>query len=166
MKTLDIEIAVMEWYGVQQNLIVPNVGLGFHHNYADLHECDLIVLTRSGYATEVEIKVSKHDLLKDKEKRHNHIHKLITNLYFAVPEKLKDLALQEIPKRAGLFVVIEGKDEDGQPFCDASVIRRAERSKKSVKWTPEQRLHLAKGGAIRILGLKQKLRRSTGISHG
>ena len=47
----------MNFFNYRANLIVPNISWGL-----GLHECDLLVLTSSGYATEIEIKVSKADL--------------------------------------------------------------------------------------------------------
>lgn len=44
--TLDMEVAVMEHFGVRQNLIVPNVWWGMGLN----HECDMLVLTKSNCA--------------------------------------------------------------------------------------------------------------------
>lgn len=64
--TLDMEIVLMEYFGVNRNIIVPNVSWGLN-----LHECDLLIFSKSGYATEVEIKISKQDLLKDKNKNIN-----------------------------------------------------------------------------------------------
>jgi hypothetical protein len=101
MNSLDIEIAVAQHLGYRQNLIVPNVfwGLGFRH------ELDLLVLTPSKYAWEIEIKISKSDLIADQKKSHQHYSEKIKRLYFAVPEELKEFALLHIPERAGLFVV-------------------------------------------------------------
>ena len=51
----DIEIAIANHLNTNQNLIVPNIsyGLGFHY------ELDLLVVTKSNYADEIEIKISK-----------------------------------------------------------------------------------------------------------
>ncbi len=52
MKTIDIEIAVMAYLGIRKNLIVPNVSWGLV-----TYEMDLLSLTQSRYATEIEIKI-------------------------------------------------------------------------------------------------------------
>lgn len=148
MKSLDIEIAVMVYLGTRANLIVPNVSYGM-----DLHECDILSLSRSGYATEVEIKVSYHDLLKDKEKWHGHHDKKIAQLFFAVPELLEGRALNVIPERAGLFVakkVYEGLVEIVQ-------VKGCQRNENALKWTDEERCKLARLGTMRILKLKEKI---------
>ena len=89
MKTIDIEIAVMKWIGIRRNLVIPNVSWGISmkhpttYKWMGLHECDILSLTKSNYAMEVEIKTTKSDLLKDKEKTHGHNSNLIRYLYFA-----------------------------------------------------------------------------------
>ena len=97
MNTIDIEIAIANHFDYRRNIIVSNVSWGMN-----IHECDLLVLTKSGYATEVEIKISKSDILRDKNKIHGHIHKKIKKLYFAVPENLRN-CVDFIPERAGFF---------------------------------------------------------------
>jgi len=149
LKTLDIEIAIMQHYGVRQNIIVPNISWGVDF---PIHELDLCILPKSSYAIEVEIKVSKPDLLKDKEKKHGHKSDFIKKLYFAVPKKLEEIALKEIPERAGLFVV--SNTERGY-FTQVS--REAIHNKSAIKWTIEQRQKLSELGTMRILGLKEKL---------
>jgi hypothetical protein len=165
MTTLDIEILIMKHYKIRQNIIVPNVSWAFSDTkYNSLHECDVLVLSSSNYATELEIKVSKADLLKDKDKRHNHSHTLIRKLYFVVTEKLE--ALANIPERAGLLIAttqtrnlynnhhkIIGEYEEP---C-LKEIKSPTVNKNCVKWTDTQRLKLGHLGCMRILGLKEKI---------
>ena len=106
MTTLEIEIALMKYFNFRQNLIVPNIGWGIIDSYMNsLHECDLLVLSQANYAIEIEIKTNKYDLLRDNKKKHGHIHNYIKFLYFAVPQDLQEMALQNIPERAGLLIV-------------------------------------------------------------
>lgn len=148
MKTIEIEIALMNYIGIRQNIVVPNVHWGMDF----MHECDILSLTSSGYATEIEIKISKSNLLKDKEKKHGHNHKLITYLYFAVPENLIDIAFNEIPERSGLYRIYKRNNS-----CFVKLIKPAKRKSKPYKWPIEKRLKLAHLGTMRILGLKKKL---------
>jgi hypothetical protein len=166
MKALDIEVAVMQLFGVRQNTIVPNVSWGVYN----LHECDLLMLSKSGYATEIEIKVSKSDLLKDKEKKHGHYHHAIKYLYFAVPKGLEEMALSEIPERSGL-IVCEMTEElrfdsklcewtsTGSLYPTAKIIRRPKASKNPTKWSQTHIINLYRLGTMRILGLKQKIQK-------
>lgn len=152
INTLEMEIALMKYLGVRQNLVVPNVSWGMY----GLHECDLLSLSGSNYATEVEIKVSKGDLLNDKKKNHDHDHKLITYFYYAVPAKLVEVALEEIPEHAGL-ISVEKVDFYGRLYNNVSQVRPAQRKAKAYKWTDDDRYRLARLGTLRILGLKEKV---------
>ena len=162
IRAIDIEIATMQYYGVRQNMIVPNV----HWGMANLHECDLLVLTKSNYATEIEIKISKADLLKDKDKKHQHKHNHIKYLYFAVPEELKEIALESIPERAGLLIASYAwfKDWDSSGFPKdkkqklvVRCVKTATENKNAHKWTDDEKNNLARLGVMRILGLKRKI---------
>jgi len=172
MNTLDIEVAIIKGFNPRQNLIVPNVAWGIHDShYTPLHECDVLILSNSGYATEVEIKISKADLLKDASKRHHHIHGLIRRLYFAVPEKLKEIALASIPDNAGLIVVSlkevtnyhyhygGGHTAYTDTITRVETVRECKVNTKAQKWDDKQRYQLARLGAMRILALKQKLQK-------
>lgn len=141
-----MEIAMMQFFDVRQNIIVPNVSWGV----ANLHECDLLVLSDSNYAAEIEIKISKSDLLNDKLKTHGHIHNHIARFFFAVPEELKDVALDVIPDRAGLYIL---KSIQHRP----KLIKKCKRNPEAVRWSADERLKLAHLGTMRILNLKRKL---------
>lgn len=149
MKTLQMEIALMKELNVRINIIVPNVSFGMCLGGKSLHECDLLSLSKSNYATEIEIKVSKSDLLKDKLKKHGHKHGHIKTLWFAVPEKLKEVALSEIPERAGLYIVKNN--------MKVYVVKNPIINKKAKKWTEKERVQLLRLGAMRILTLKNNI---------
>lgn len=154
MKTLEIEVAVMKYFGIRQNLIVPNIHWGMLGlNY----ECDLVRLSSSNYATEIEIKISKSDLLRDKEKRHYHDSTLFKYLYYAIPEKLKDIALAEIPEYAGLLVVKKIEREYSWQSPYRTIEAKKPIKKSDRQWTAGERYKLAGLGAMRILALKEKL---------
>jgi len=172
--TLEMECVLARNFDRRTNLIVPNVSWGMFH-----YELDLVVLTPSGYATEIEIKVSKSDLKKDKEKFHNHENDMIKTLYFAIPEYIdSDFALTQIPYHAGLLVVYEveiGSYQDvksteeyskilsGEIEIPKKIIKRVKEIKKPViknnpyKWNDKERYELSRLGSLRIWGLKEKL---------
>lgn len=152
IKTLEIEITLASWFGYRQNLIVPNVSWGLN-----IHECDLFIVSQAGYATEVEIKISKADLKKDADKPHKHQSDLIKNLYFAIPEKLEG-CVEYIPERAGIIIVYRLKHHDDL-FC--KVLRKPKPNKTARKLTDEERYIVARLGALRIWGLKSGLLRRT-----
>lgn len=144
MTTPEMEIALSRYFNPRRNLIVPNISWGMFN-----HECDLLVVTKAGYAYEIEIKVSKADLIKDAHKRHNHQSKKISQLYFAIPEKLLKHT-EYIPERAGIITVHEGG------FCH--LLRQAQKA-HAYKFTPEERFNVARLATMRIWGLKRTIER-------
>lgn len=167
LKTLDMEVALINAFNPRQNIIVPNVSWGIHdERYRSLHECDLLVLSGSSYATEIEIKVSKADLLKDMEKRHGHVHNMIRRFYYAVPDDLIEVAEASIPERAGLIAVSTRiatgyrnrmTESYTYEYYNVKYVRECKANTKATKWTDEQRFQLARLGTMRIGGLKQRI---------
>ncbi|MCB0445901.1 MAG: MmcB family DNA repair protein [Gelidibacter sp.] len=149
MITLEMEVAIMQYFGVRQNCIVPNVSWGL-----GIHECDLLVLSKNNYATEVEIKISKSDLLKDKEKIHRHHSPKIARLFFAVPEKLKEVAEKHIPDRAGLLVVHKNKNTGRYVVFQHKCPKR---NSKADKWSESEKINLQRLGVMRIFTMKKQL---------
>jgi hypothetical protein len=58
----EIELRIAYYFGNRSHIIVPNVSWGLM-----MYECDLLVMPKSGHLYEVEIKVSKGDLIADKK---------------------------------------------------------------------------------------------------
>jgi hypothetical protein len=156
MTTLDIEIAMMQYIGVRQNVIVNGISWGIDVGTKLMHECDLLSLTKYNYASEIEIKISRADLLKDKSKKHNHDHSHIKHLWFAVPKKLKEIALQEIPERAGLYLLHKWEDGRITVHLEKYAIPR----KDAVKWSDKERNDLMRLGTMRIITLKKQVQRA------
>lgn len=157
-KTLDMEVAVANYFNIRQNLIVPNVSWGMFS-----YEVDLCILSPAGYATEVEIKVSRSDLIKDKEKPHGHRSTKIKYLYFAIPEHMRK-DIEHIPERAGVLIVkyseprsSYGIDFAGGFFCSKE---RDAQVHVKYKWTDGERISLMRLAAMRIWGLKTKLQKA------
>ena len=146
MTTTEMEVYLARFFKFASNLIVPNISWGLN-----LHECDLLILTDSGYATEVEIKISKSDLKKDKEKLHEHSSSRIKKFYFAIPETIIpiEFALEHIPERAGLIVV------NSKGSC--VIKRECIPIKNPEKFNERDRLKMARLGALRIWNLKEKV---------
>jgi len=143
----DIELALARHLNVNQNVIVPNISWGLH-----LHEIDLLVLTQSGYAWEIEIKISLSDLKADKKKHHQHFSNKIKRLYFAVPIELQEQALTLIPERAGLFVV-GGKAYRGG--VAVQLIKAPQINIQARPFNPEEINHLYKLATLRMWNLKE-----------
>jgi len=143
MKAIDVELAVVEYLNPRANLIVPNVFWGMFD-----HECDLLVVTRAGFAWEIEIKVTPADLKKDKEKRHQHLDKKIKDLYFAMPYYMEKY-VEHVPEHAGIILV----RQSGR----CQLFRKPKSIPKPYRFTDEDRYRVARLGALRIWGLKKKM---------
>lgn len=151
MTSKEIEIACVNYFGKRKNLIVPNISWGFIGLY---YEADLVVVTKAGYAKEIEVKVSRGDLLKDKEKKHNHDCKKFKELYFAIPQSLmKDK--EYIPERAGI-IVCKKEIYDDDIYYTAKLERPAI-SNGAEKLTLLDKYELARLGTLRMWNLKWKL---------
>lgn len=159
-KTLDMEISVAKYFGIRQNTIVPNLYWGMFD-----YELDLCVLTKTGYATEIEIKSCRADLIKDKEKRHGHHNPMIKHLYFALPyHLLKDI--EHVPERAGILIVryVEAWEGDyiylkRDAFWSCTRFR-APKINYNYQWTDTERLKLLRLAAMRTWTLKNQLQKA------
>lgn len=73
---------------------------------------DLVVVSRSGYATVIEIKVSRADWLKDRYK--NRGSEQISRFFYAVPRGVYEQGIPEsVPPEAGIIVVRSGGTWNG-----------------------------------------------------
>jgi hypothetical protein len=153
IKTIDIEVAIAKYYGVRKNIIVPNISWGFQW----MHECDMFIVTKAGIATEVEIKISKSDLLADFKKGHDHKDKAgrITYFYYAMPETLYEKCKDLIPPEAGILTCERGSWDGASAFIREK--RKATKRKNTRKLTPEEQLKIAWLGTMRIWSLKEKI---------
>jgi hypothetical protein len=150
VNTADIEIAVSKYFDYRKNLIVPNVSWGL-----GLHECDLLILSKSGYLTEVEIKISKYDLKADLKKRHKHRTHKVKYLFFAVPHYLEEEGLRYKPENAGLIIVAKSRVRPGEYVV--SIKKEARANSYPYCVSERERLQMARLGTMRIWSLKEKL---------
>lgn len=153
MTSLDIELALAQYFGVlprhggmgsNRNMIIPNfkaIGLN--------HEADLFLITPSGCAWEIEIKVSRSDLARDAKKMNHHRHEIISRLWFAMPDTMRD-CVDLVPEHAGImFINSDGSIWEYRP---SKIITG------SRKLTDTEILHCGRIAAMRIWTLKKKLR--------
>lgn len=146
-----MEEKLARYFNPRQNIIVPNVSWGFY-----IHECDLLVLRKSGHLLEIEIKVSKADLKKDVEKSHEHIdyYDRVRELWFAIPDYLQD-CIEYIPERAGILIL--SKNHDWGTYLNCKELRRPKINTKAKKLYENEKLALARLGTMRIWSLKRKI---------
>lgn len=144
----EIEIAVAHYFGIRKHLIVPNVSWSMLS-----YECDMMVLLPSGFAAEVEIKISRSDLRADTKKTHQHRSNLMRYLYFAIPEKL-EMCVGEIPERAGILIVrktIKGSMVYGN---NVEMLRAPKPNDCARKLSDQEKFNLARLGTLRMWNLK------------
>lgn len=153
MTSLDIELALARYFGVlpkhggmasNRNLLIPNFTA-----LQICHECDLLLVTKSGWAHEIEIKVSRSDLIRDAQKEHQHYHGLLSRLWFAMPDTMVN-CVDLIPDRAGILLV-----------CDngfVKIFRTAKKNMGSRKLTTDEMLLTGRIAGTRIWTLKKKLK--------
>jgi hypothetical protein len=150
LKIIDIELALINsLYKVRRYFVVNNVywGLGFEH------EIDMLAVTKDGYATEIEIKTSKQDTIKDLDKKHKHYSDKIKYLYFAIPD-YGESWIEFIPKHAGIILI--KRKNNGHLFGET--FRKASLNKGSRKLTTDEQIKLGRLAAMRIWNLKKKLK--------
>lgn len=99
--TKEMEYALYEKYGLKSNLFTLRIT--YLPNIIN-HECDVLMVSKSNYLTEIEIKVSLADLKKDLGKWHKHSNDKIKYQYFAIPEYLEKYAYL-IPENFGVLLV-------------------------------------------------------------
>ena len=141
-----------------KNFVAFNV-IGMSDNLRIGHECDVLVCSKAGYLTEIEIKRSYIDFLADFEKEHDHSSELIKNFYYCVPLKIKDKVLEYIRNKP------EGTTDHR---FDAGVLAYTEDGKlltitmPTINWYAhklfiEQKMEMMRLEAMRVVKLKDKI---------
>ena len=150
--TIEMEEAISRLFGVRTNIIVPNISWGL----PGMHECDVFIIKKSGFAVEVEIKRTKADLLADFKKKHSHDDERIREFYYALPEKLLETCTEFIPEHAGIISCYRSQWQTRNDVY-ATIKRKAKIRKDSRKLTMEEQFKVAKLGTMRIWSLKNKI---------
>ena len=152
--TAEMEVAIAKYFGYRTHIIVPNLSWGFFN-----HECDLFLIRKSGFGFEVEIKRSKSDMMADFKKKHGHKDRgnRIVQLYYAFPEELLLKVEALVPKECGIITVEYYGDTINEYRGYARMYREAKRKKGAKRLTTAEQLKIARLGAMRIWGLKEKL---------
>lgn len=155
----EIEVALAKTpdYSFVKNIVAFNVN-GLGKSLLIQHECDMLVLSRSGYLTEIEIKRSWEDFKADFKKKHNHESMgIIKNFYYCVPISILDKVMAYLADKERSFNCIITYDE-------SLIIRH--HMVKVGKYAPnfeyrklflEEQLQVARFGAMRAIRLKEKI---------
>jgi len=150
MTTAEVEYAVAQHIDIRRNLIVPNVWWGMGLPF----ECDLLYVTGSNYAHEVEIKVSRSDLVRDKKKRRHikpkwgYTPSTIRSRTFAIPADMEE-CINEIPESCGIILVSKNRK--------CRVLRKATINTRARKLTEAELLQMYRLMAMRVWSMKKKM---------
>ena len=167
MTTQDIEVSLMFNLDYTQNYIVYNVT---NINCLVRFEADILMVTKSGYASVFEIKITKADLKNDLNKKHikdigeivktfggcydafDYYYEKIKHFSYAVPDHLLQATINQVPEFCGIYYFIER--ENGIPKMK---LYRRPKIIKNYKWSDKEIFDLLRLGTMRIYNLKRKL---------
>lgn len=123
MTEKEMQIMLGKHFGIK-NICIPNVLMTGEYRpeiekleslkkSSKMYEADLIYITKSGYLTEVEIKVDINDFRSDFNKKVYHSSPLVSSLYYAFPETLYKKYKDEINnsrycRRNKCFIRLQG----------------------------------------------------------
>lgn len=160
---LEIELALADKFDWKRNIVTFNIN-GWSGKLPIFHECDVLVMTRAGYLTEIEIKRSLVDFKKDFKKEHAHSNdSVIKNFWYCVPAKIYEKCLEFWKDHARFRIngfIVYSDEYDWIWFQDYSVENPPGLpEKKFVKLSDEQMFEVARLGAMRAVTLKRKISR-------
>ncbi len=99
----------------------------------DGSQADLLVISKAGYATEIEIKVSMADWNADRKKPHwNSARPHVARFFYCIPHTLADKIPEWVPAHVGILVVYERSPVPGStliPLDGVRCLRNARRMK-------------------------------------
>lgn len=150
----EIELAIVNstLFNKRNDIFVPNVSWGLLN-----HEADLVIMTKSGYLTEIEIKRSWEDFKADFKKDHKHEDERVYKFYYLIPVSIKDKViefLETMHGNNGLLPSVLSYSEDG---AISGVNTQHPFTKKGRKLFLEEQLTIARLGCMRVWNLKKKL---------
>ena len=163
---IEVALAKSSYFNFVKNIIAFNVN-GISSKLPIWHECDMLVLSKSGYLTEIEIKRSWIDFLADFKKKHYHNSELIKYFYYCVPisilDKVYDYLYKNDIKYTGvityteeLFIKVHQKKL--KPLFENDEVRYVSPAMDNYrKLFIEEQLELARYGAMRSILLKEKI---------
>jgi hypothetical protein len=158
LEEIETALTKVQQFNIRSNIVVPNISWGFLN-----HEADMIVMSKSGYLTEIEIKRSLSDLKADFKKEHDHSDIRIKYFYYCVPESLLqnaiDLCMEHTRIVSGIITYSENSKITFHPIPYHNVgtgFSQRQMQPHRALFLEEQ-LQIARLGCMRIWKLKEKL---------
>nr|DAW63151.1 MAG TPA: DNA repair protein MmcB-like protein [Caudoviricetes sp.] len=169
---IEIALAKSRHFDFTKNIVVFNIN-GVSCKLPIFHECDMLVLSKSGYLTEIEIKRSWSDFLEDFNKKHSHESMgLIKYFYYCIPESLLKKAYDKLEEKNRNYSGIITYDEDlkiklhghrdrVKVNLEGAYSYRFITNKTYRKLYLEEQLEVARLGTIKVIKLKEKISKSS-----
>lgn len=161
---IEVALSKLPEFDFRKNIIAFNVN-GISEKLPIFHECDMIVCSKSGYLTEIEIKRSWNDFLSDFKKKHKHESEgLIKYFYYCLPSVFDlDKTYKILEENGVVYSGIYFYDEYlnfqfHAARADDIYINRYIPCKKLFI---EQQLEIARLASMRVIGLKEKINNLT-----
>ena len=148
MTECDIQTVLGCHYGVDKGqIVVPNVLLGSY-------EADFIMITKSDYLIEVEIKISISDFRADFKKKHYHDCPEVNALYYALPKELYEKHKEEVNEScdkvgAGIILISKRNFPNGRSYEYFAGFVKKPKLRKAKPLTVRQMLNFARLGCLR-----------------
>lgn len=167
---IEVALAKTDTFNFVKNIVAYNVN-GVGASLLLCHECDMLVLSKSGYLTEIEIKRSWTDFLADFKKKHKHeSNGLVKYFYYCVPECMLDKVYEKLEELEVDYSGVITYDENLKIKFHGYRVRNDKyhintdeeysyfnREQPHRKLFLEEQLQVARYGAMRAIGLKEKL---------
>lgn len=150
----EIELAIVNSgiFNKRGDIFVPNVSWGLLN-----HEADMVVMTKSGYLTEIEIKRSWEDFKADFKKPHEHKDERVNKLYYCVPRSIKERVVDYLTENEIPFTGLLYFSEEGTIYEHNLGGHTRQWYTGGRKLFLEEQLTIARLGCMRVWNLKQKL---------
>lgn len=171
----EIEFAILNYnsFNFRQNLIVFRVT---DCSNVVNHECDCLIMSKSGYLTEIEIKRSYSDFIADFKKKHTHNDDKIKEFYYCIHENFYDKALEYLINNGiipnGIYTYNDECELSYRigrsKIYDMSKEKNAEihfMGNGGKKLFLEEQYQLARLGAMRYKNMTQKIIELKKINH-
>lgn len=129
----------------RSDIMIPNLSWGLLP-----YEADFVVISKSGYLTEVEIKRSWSDFLADFKKKHKHDAEQVYYFYYCVPEKITEQVVEYLRQKELPLAVLS--------YNDSGVVKSigygySSLNGKHRKLFIEEQLTIARLGQLRFWNL-------------
>lgn len=155
----EIEVALSKTdnFNFIKNIIAFNVN-GLGHSLLIQHECDMLVLSKSGYLTEIEIKRSWEDFKADFKKKHSHENMgIIKNFFYCIPVSILNKVQDFFKDKKVSFNTIITYDENLNITFHKIETKEYIPNFNYRKLFLEEQLQVARFGAMRAIKIKEKI---------